>query len=134
ARAEQEIRKTFHEHAVQERHLAPPADVLLDGLRLPVLRLPSGGEQGRGRTGADIEGYPLRPSEQAEVAEQVARTLVGGDGNDYLEGLNGNDQVIGGAGTDSLYGGNGDDTLVTIDGGTTDSADGGANRDTLWQD
>ena len=60
--------------------------------------------------------------------------LVGGDGNDTLYGGDGNDSIIGGAGTDSLYGGNGDDTLVTIDGGTTDYADGQAGRDTVWED
>jgi Ca2+-binding RTX toxin-like protein len=60
--------------------------------------------------------------------------IVGGDGSDYLWGQNGNDNIVGGAGTDRLYGGPGDDTLVTIDYGTTDYADGGAGRDTVWTD
>ena len=60
--------------------------------------------------------------------------VVGGDGNDYLFGEDGYDAVIGGAGSDSLYGGNHDDSLVTIDGATTDYADGQAGRDTVWED
>ena len=44
------------------------------------------------------------------------------------------DDGIGGAGADRLYGGTGDDTLVTIDGGTTDTADGQDGRDTVWRD
>jgi hypothetical protein len=60
--------------------------------------------------------------------------VVGGDGNDYLVGGDGDDQIIGGAGTNWLYGGNGNDTLVTINGNTTDYADGGAGYDTVWTD
>lgn len=60
--------------------------------------------------------------------------LIGGDGDDYLYGEDGNDAIIGGAGSDHLYGGAGDDSLVTIDGGTSDSADGGDGVDSAWSD
>ncbi|MFO0845261.1 MAG: C2 family cysteine protease [Gemmataceae bacterium] len=61
-------------------------------------------------------------------------TLVGGDGDDKLWGCDGNDALVGGAGADRLYGGNGDDSLVTIDGGTSDYANGEAGQDTVWRD
>jgi hypothetical protein len=61
-------------------------------------------------------------------------TVAGGNGNDYLHGGDGNDAVIGGNGTDTQYGGNGDDSMVSIDGGTTDYADGQTGNDSVWTD
>lgn len=60
--------------------------------------------------------------------------LLGRGGNDTLEGLGGFDTLNGGAGMDYLYGGADDDVLVTIDGGTTDYADGGGGNDAAWLD
>jgi hypothetical protein len=70
-------------------------------------------------------------------------TVWGGNGNDILLGMAGNDQLVGdagddrlngGAGQDSLWGGNGNDVLITIDGGTSDFAQGDAGSDIIWAD
>lgn len=50
------------------------------------------------------------------VSGSVAHVLVGGDGNDVLNGGPGGDLLVGGAGNDTLYGNGGSDLLI---GGTT---------------
>jgi Ca2+-binding RTX toxin-like protein len=48
--------------------------------------------------------------------DDVANTLRGGAGNDYLEGRSGDDVLIGGAGADKLVGDAGNDTFVLVAG------------------
>ena len=56
--------------------------------------------------------------------------ILGGAGNDTLEGRNGSDSLSGGAGNDSLNGGSGNDFL---DGGSgSDTLDGGYGEDSLY--
>ncbi len=55
--------------------------------------------------------------------------LLGGDNNDTVEGGTGNDKIAGGAGNDILRGGDGNDTL--IGGAGADNMDGGAGLDRL---
>ncbi|MBL4919353.1 S8 family serine peptidase [Szabonella alba] len=55
--------------------------------------------------------------------DNAANILTGGAGNDFLFAVNGNDMAYGGAGHDTLYGGNGDDSLF-----------GGAGDDRLYGD
>ncbi len=57
-------------------------------------------------------------------------TLVGGEGNDYLEGGDGNDYLSGGNGYDVIYGLSGDDTI--FGGGDNDYIDGGLGNDKLY--
>lgn len=61
-------------------------------------------------------------------------TVDGGAGNDVVSGDNGSDWVNGGVGTDAISGGADDDVLVSIDGGLTDTVDGGPGADALWID
>ena len=57
-------------------------------------------------------------------------SLSGGAGNDYLSGYVGNDTLWGGAGNDTIYGNDGADLL---DGGTgNDTLDGGYGEDSLY--
>ncbi|MEO3471519.1 Hint domain-containing protein [Roseomonas sp. CAU 1739] len=91
--------------------------------------------------GTDIQDYWL--NESAETINQVVGGdgndtmdgqggddfLVGNDGDDLLFGGEGNDALTGGAGDDTLYGGNGDDILNGIPG--NDSAFGGDGSDTV---
>jgi hypothetical protein len=56
-------------------------------------------------------------------------TLVGGAGNERLDGNGGADTLIGGAGNDALNGGNGDDRL--IGGAGADALNGGNDADFL---
>ena len=65
-------------------------------------------------------------------------TLIGGDGNDWLDGGEGDDTLIGGAGNDKLYGSDGNDLLDGGDGddmldanGGDDTLIGGAGNDNL---
>lgn len=58
--------------------------------------------------------------------------LIGGTGNDWLEGLGGDDQLFGGADNDLLYGGSGNDSLVG--GAGNDEAYGGAGDDHILGD
>jgi serralysin len=58
-----------------------------------------------------------------------ADVLIGGDGNDVLDGGGGNDLLIGGDGTDRLNGGIGNDNLIGSDG--NDSLDGDSGNDVL---
>ena len=59
-----------------------------------------------------------------------ARTRVGSDGNDYMNGIDGtvDDLLYGEAGNDQLYGGDGNDTLVG--GAGNDQLEGGLGNDT----
>ena len=57
----------------------------------------------------------------------VPTDLIGGEGNDNLDGNIGNDRVMGGEGDDILNGGRGNDTV--IGGLGTDSLSGGKNAD-----
>ena len=59
-----------------------------------------------------------------------ANTLTGGDGADFMLGQGGNDTLIGGIGNDSLYGGAGNDRFVFDQG--LDIATGGADADTFY--
>ena len=65
--------------------------------------------------------------------------ILGGAGNDTLNGESGSDRILGGTGNDSLYGGYGNDTLDggagadTLNGGVgDDSLLGGAGNDSLY--
>ena len=65
-------------------------------------------------------------------------TLLGGNGNDTLEGIQNDDLLDGGAGNDSLIGGDNEDTLIggdgndVLEGGNNDDLlDGGAGNDNL---
>ncbi|MEO1686283.1 MAG: hypothetical protein AAFU61_00075 [Pseudomonadota bacterium] len=78
-----------------------------------------------GATGLDI-------SVQGEtgahlVGNALGNTLVGGDGNDRVEGEGGDDTLDGGDGDDSLEGGAGADTLIGGQG--DDLIDGGTGED-----
>jgi Ca2+-binding RTX toxin-like protein len=55
--------------------------------------------------------------------------LIGGDGEDQINGGNGNDTVVGGAGDDALVGGNGNDLLFGGEG--NDRLNGGNGVDVL---
>ncbi|MEH3038233.1 MAG: calcium-binding protein [Sphingomonas adhaesiva] len=68
----------------------------------------------------------------------VANRLVGGAGNDVMQGLDGNDYLQGDEGSDALFGGNGNDSLLggagddfLIGGAGDDSLRGGLGRDTF---
>jgi Ca2+-binding RTX toxin-like protein len=61
---------------------------------------------------------------------KVRCTLVGGDGNDYLESGPQNDLVIGGAGNDTLVGGRGDDVIFASSG--NDVVFGENGRDNIY--
>ncbi|MGQ0565152.1 MAG: calcium-binding protein [Gemmobacter sp.] len=50
------------------------------------------------------------------VGDAAANTFHGGDGDDWLDGVDGNDLLYGGTGTDSVKGGAGGDTLYGGDG------------------
>ena len=65
-----------------------------------------------------LPGDPLRPD-----------TIIGGSGNDTLEGAESDDIINGDAGNDSIFGGGGDDTINGGDG--NDTIDGGAGDDTI---
>ncbi len=60
--------------------------------------------------------------------------IAGGGGNDIIAGGGGNDRIIGGSGTDAMSGNDGDDILIALDGGVTDTVDGGNGADVLWID
>jgi hypothetical protein len=71
-------------------------------------------------------------SDQGNVTTQTARTdfVIGGQGNDEINGIGGHDILIGGGGLDMLNGGAGNDFLY---GGTgADLLYGGQGRDELW--
>ena len=59
----------------------------------------------------------------------LANNIIGGAGDDVLDGLGGNDALIGDLGNDTLRGGLGDDVLDGNEG--DDLLDGGAGGDTL---
>jgi Ca2+-binding RTX toxin-like protein len=70
-----------------------------------------------------------------------ADLLIGGGGNDVITAGNGDDVVYGGGGRDTISGGDGNDTLVgnggldLLEGGAgNDSLNGGASNDTLYGD
>jgi Ca2+-binding RTX toxin-like protein len=56
-------------------------------------------------------------------------TLTGGNGNDTMTAAGGNDSLVGGEGSDSLLGGGGNDTL--LGGSDSDSLQGGAGNDSI---
>jgi hypothetical protein len=56
-------------------------------------------------------------------------SLTGSNGNDTINGEAGNDLITGGTGNDRLFGGEGNDTLVASSG--TDSVDAGAGDDNI---
>ena len=57
--------------------------------------------------------------------------LTGGVGNDVLNGGDGDDVLTGGAGYDRIFGDDGNDTVIWNVGDGSDTADGGADTDTL---
>ncbi|MDE0007102.1 MAG: calcium-binding protein, partial [Gammaproteobacteria bacterium] len=59
--------------------------------------------------------------------ESISTTLVGGDGNDIMNGGDLGDWIEGGSGHDSMVGGAGDDTIVG--GGGNDTLNGGLGTD-----
>lgn len=61
------------------------------------------------------------------VGNAVANTILGGNGDDLLNGLDGDDSLIGGGGADRLIGGAGSDLLNGAAGG--DVLEGGAGAD-----
>ena len=66
---------------------------------------------------------------QWDYAALLARSLIGGEGDDVLSGFSGDDRIEGHGGNDVLHGGAGEDIL---DGGTgADSLNGGAGEDIL---
>lgn len=68
-------------------------------------------------------------SNDSIVGSIFADTLKGGSGNDSLTGGNGNDRLDGGSGNDSLLGGNGDDIILA--GSGNDTLIGSMGNDTL---
>lgn len=83
----------------------------------------SSGESVDGRDGNDLlfgNGENDTVGNFGEVGDDL---LVGGDGNDDMNGHTGNDVLLGGDGNDKLVGGEGNDVLI-----------GGAGNDTLWGD
>jgi Ca2+-binding RTX toxin-like protein len=74
-------------------------------------------------SGGDAQGDTISGIENATGSafadaligsDNVANVLIGGDGNDYLEGRSGDDTLIGGSGADKLVGGAGNDTFVFV--------------------
>ena len=61
---------------------------------------------------------------------QVPCTLVGGDGNDFIESGPQRDRLIGGAGNDTIFGARGDDVIYC--GSGDDQAFGETGRDVLY--
>jgi hypothetical protein len=61
---------------------------------------------------------------------QVPCTIVGGDGNDFIESGPQQDRLIGGAGNDTIFGGRGDDVIYC--GSGDDQAFGETGRDNLY--
>ena len=85
------------------------------------------GKSGKGRSGDDtLIGGSGNDYLNGERGDDL---ILGNDGNDYLEGGQGNDTLLGGTGNDKLVGGQGEDLLVAGDGG--DRLDGGQGDDTL---
>lgn len=92
----------------------------------------SDGQAGTGR----LQQVRFADTTTWDIAELIARQMVGTDADQYMHGTeggdsidagNGNDQVSGHAGADNLLGGDGDDVL---DGGAgNDVMDGGAGND-----
>ncbi|ADV60721.1 hypothetical protein Isop_0124 [Isosphaera pallida ATCC 43644] len=79
-----------------------------------------------GGDGNDTLGFadPVPPGPAGGVS------LLGGDGNDLLQGGAGDDSLLGGDGNDTLLGGDGNDLLQG--GAGDDSLLGGDGNDTLW--
>ncbi len=59
----------------------------------------------------------------------VVESIVGGNGNDFIDGGDGNDNIKGDNGNDTLYGGNGIDTFTGEPGDGNDLIYGGAGND-----
>jgi len=66
---------------------------------------------------------------KAQASLVVGDVLLGGAGQDYIEGYYGNDTLNGGAGDDFIIGREGDDLLIGFTG--DDTLDGGQGLDTL---
>jgi Ca2+-binding RTX toxin-like protein len=110
-------------------------DTLLGGLGADIL---IGGE---GNDSLAAEAYVFFPDVPLDT---LGNTLIGGMGDDGLEGALGDDSLDGGpgndflsgnAGVDSLFGGPGDDRIAAWDydpaSTSADTIDGGSGRDTL---
>lgn len=84
-------------------------------------------KKGKGRSGDDtLIGGAGNDHLEGERGNDV---LYGNAGNDHLDGGEGNDTLFGGSGNDNLDGGSGNDLLVSNDG--VDKLDGGSGHDTL---
>jgi Ca2+-binding RTX toxin-like protein len=82
---------------------------------------------------------PLGVDGKNLVGTDDDNTLLGGSGNDFINGRKGSDSLDGGAGDDSIYGGRGLDTLtggsgddILFGGRGADSLDGGIGNDSLY--
>ncbi|WP_392535924.1 beta strand repeat-containing protein [Nostoc sp. C117] len=85
-----------------------------------------------GFSGAASFEYTISDGEltsTAKVTVQVGDRLLGGNGNNYLNGTPGDDYLNGGNGKDSLNGGSGNDTLIGSNG--NDILSGGNGKDIL---
>jgi Ca2+-binding RTX toxin-like protein len=91
--------------------LTDPVDDVLEVVQDLIDDLLAGGDPGGTPTGGDD-------------------TIIGGDGNDTIDGLGGDDVIYGGAGNDTLSGGDGDDKLYGDAG--NDVLNGGAGNDILY--
>ncbi len=67
---------------------------------------------------------------QNDNAESDIETVIGGSGNDFIQGNPSNNTLVGGAGLDTLWGGAGNDTL--LGGGGKDQLYGQGGSDTLY--
>jgi Ca2+-binding RTX toxin-like protein len=67
---------------------------------------------------------------QNDNAESDIETVIGGSGNDFIQGNPSNNNLVGGAGLDTLWGGAGNDTL--LGGGGKDELHGQGGNDTLY--
>ncbi|MDP2066329.1 MAG: calcium-binding protein [Burkholderiaceae bacterium] len=88
--------------------------------------------------GGRVESLAFADGTVWDAATMLAKTMVGGDGNDRIFGGTGNDTLLGNAGNDTLNGNAGNDILDggvgndVLDGGVgNDTLDGGAGDDTL---
>ena len=74
----------------------------------------------------------MEEREAINSVEEGNDLVIGGDGDDQLEGGAGNDWLAGGDGVDDISGGVGDDIIVVNDYlNTADTYDGGEGGDTL---
>jgi len=100
-----------------------------DGAVWDVAALAYGGLEVRGGDGMDFLSG-LNNQDDRLYGENGNDVLLGNGGNDQLYGGNGVDTLVGFAGNDDLYGGNGNDVLYGLEG--NDVLDGGAGSDKLY--